>query len=113
MLSGLIISRFLLGDPGTISHLRRAMKFGVLRKLSSMAFWVDSGAESSRGSRTRSLRGRYRSSIGRLTGLGISTSTTILSSGQKRKRAEGLVDGSGETKRSKSDNSQTNLVGGR
>ncbi|KAH6667222.1 hypothetical protein B0J14DRAFT_567730 [Halenospora varia] len=29
------------GDPDTISHLRRVMKFGALRKLSSKAFWVD------------------------------------------------------------------------
>ncbi|KAL5318088.1 hypothetical protein ACEPPN_015192 [Leptodophora sp. 'Broadleaf-Isolate-01'] len=97
------------GDPDTISHLRQAMEFGAQRKLSSKAFWVDSGTESSRAS--RSLRGRSKSSVGRLTGLGISTSSTpISSSGQKRKRDEGLVNGRGGIKRSKSDDSQTDVV---
>ncbi|OAF59713.1 hypothetical protein VC83_03925 [Pseudogymnoascus destructans] len=98
------------GHPDTISHLRRGMKFGVPRKLSSKTSWVDSGAGSSQGvSITRSLRGRSRSSKGRLTGLGISTSsTTISSSGQKRKRG-GFVDGNGGMKRSKSGDSRTDL----
>ncbi len=98
------------GDPDTISHLRRAMKFRVPRKLSSKAFWVDSDAESSRGSRTRSLRGRSKSSMSRLMGPGISSSsTTISSSGQKRKKDEGFVDRRGGIKRSKSGDSQTNV----
>jgi hypothetical protein len=99
------------GHPDTISYLRRGMKFGVPRKLSSKASWVDSGAGSSRAlSRTRSLRGRSRSSKGRLMGLGISTSnTTISSSGQKRKRDEEFVDGSGGMKRSKSGGSRTDV----
>ncbi|KAH9204268.1 hypothetical protein DL95DRAFT_451707 [Leptodontidium sp. 2 PMI_412] len=92
------------GDPDTISHLRQAMEFGAQRKLSSKVFWVDSGTESSRAS--RSLRGRSKSSMGRLTGLGISTSSTpISSSGQKRTRDEGLVNGRGGIKRSKLDDS--------
>ncbi|KFY04008.1 hypothetical protein V490_00025 [Pseudogymnoascus sp. VKM F-3557] len=110
------------GHPDTISYLRRGMKVGIPRKLSSKASWVDSGVGSSRAlSRTRSLRGRSRSSKGRLKrkrdGLvdgsgggspgGFSTSsTTISSSGQKRKR-DGLVDGSGGMKRSKSGDSRT------
>ncbi|KAH6667703.1 hypothetical protein B0J14DRAFT_601254 [Halenospora varia] len=78
------------------------MKFGGPRKLSSKAFWVDGSVESSRAySRTRSLR-RSRSSAARLTGLGISTSsTTISSSGQKGKRDEEFVDGNSR-KRSRS-----------
>jgi len=99
------------GDPDTISHLRRAMKFAAPRKLSSKASWVDSGAESSRASRTRSLKGRSGSSMGRLTGFGINTSsTTISSSGQKRKRDDRFVDGRGGIKRSKSDDSQTDVA---
>ncbi|KAL5354469.1 hypothetical protein ACLOAV_000558 [Pseudogymnoascus australis] len=98
------------GHPDTISYLRRGMKFGIPRKLSSKASWVDSGVRSSRAlSRTRSLRGRSRSSKGRLVGLGIGTSsTTISSSGQKRKR-DGFVDGSGGLKRSKSGDSRTDV----
>lgn len=34
------------GDPDTISHLRRAMKFGLLRRPSKKASWVDSSPES-------------------------------------------------------------------
>jgi len=30
------------GDSDTISHLRRALKFGSPRRLSKKAFWVDS-----------------------------------------------------------------------
>ncbi|OBT82162.1 hypothetical protein VE02_10023 [Pseudogymnoascus sp. 03VT05] len=98
------------GHPDTISYLRRGMEFGIPRKLSSKASWVDSGVGSSRAlSRTRSLRGRSRSSKGRLVGLGISTSsTTISSSGQKRKR-DGFVDGGGGMKRSKSGDSRTDV----
>jgi hypothetical protein len=100
------------GDPDTISHLRRAIKFGAPRKLSSKAFWVDGSAESSRAlSRTRSLRGRSRSGASRLTGLGISTSsTTISSSRQKRKRDDSFVKGNGAMKRAKSDDSQTDVA---
>lgn len=102
---------FIDGDPDTISHLRRSMKFPAPWMLLSKASWVNSGAESSRASKT-SLRGRSRSGIGRLTGLGISTSRpTISSSGQKRKREEGFVDGCGGMKRSKSDDSQTAVAG--
>ena len=43
-------------------------------------------------------------------GLGISTSSTAISSSrQKRKRDEGLVNGSGEMKRSKSGDSRTDV----
>ncbi|KAH6661767.1 hypothetical protein B0J14DRAFT_707992 [Halenospora varia] len=82
------------GDPDTISHLRRDMQFGTPRKLSSKSSWVHDGAESSRASRTRSLRGRSRSSLGHLIGLGISTSdTTISSSGQKERETKDLLMG--------------------
>ncbi|KAH6716479.1 hypothetical protein BKA61DRAFT_574276 [Leptodontidium sp. MPI-SDFR-AT-0119] len=82
-------------NPDTIAHLQRGMKFGAPRKLSSKASWVNSNAESSRPySRTRSLV-RSRSSATRLTGLGISTNSTPLSSSaQKRQREEDSVDGS-------------------
>ena len=98
------------GHSDTISYLRRGMKFGLPRKLSSKASWVAGGGESSRAlSRTRSLRGRSRSSKGRLVGLGISTSsTTISSSGQKRKR-DGFVDENGGMKRSKSGDSRADV----
>jgi Fungal protein kinase len=87
------------------------MKFDVPRKLSSKAFWVDSGAGSSQASRTKSLRGKSGSSIGRLTGLGISTSsTTISSSRHKRKREERFADGGGAIKRSRSGDSGTSLA---
>ena len=57
--------------------------------------------------RTRSIfRGRSRSSIERLTGLGITISSTLVSfSGQKRKRDKGSTK-SNIIKRFKSDNSQ-------
>jgi hypothetical protein len=93
------------GSPDTIADLRRAMEFGVSRKLSSKASWVDISAESSRVSSTRSLRVRSRSSVGRLTG-----STTISSSGQKRKRDEEFIDGSGGRKRFKSGDSGTDVA---
>jgi hypothetical protein len=98
------------GNPDTIAHFRRGMKFGAPRKLSSKASWIDGSVESSRAySRTRSLR-RSRSSAARLTGLGISTSsTTISSSGQKRKRDEELVDGN-SGKRSRSIESRSNMA---
>jgi hypothetical protein len=99
------------GTLDSIPNLRRGMKFGARRKLSSKSFWVDSGAESSQGSRTRSHIGRSKSSIGRLTGRGISTSsTTISSSGQKRQNDEGFVDRRGRIKRSKSGDSQTDVA---
>ncbi|KAF2802994.1 uncharacterized protein BDZ99DRAFT_503654 [Mytilinidion resinicola] len=81
-------------NPDTIAHFRRGMKFGAPRKLSSKASWVDGSVESSRAyPRTRSLR-RSRSSAARLTGLGVRTSsTTISSSGKKRKRDGEFVDG--------------------
>ena len=69
------------GHLDTISHLRRGMKFGVPRRLSNKASWVDSGVESGQGLlRTQSLRGRSRSRKSRRMGLGISTSGTTLSS---------------------------------
>jgi Fungal protein kinase len=75
-------------DPDTISHLRRNMKFAAPRKLPRKASWVDSAAESSRASRTRSLGGRSSSSMGRLTGVGLSTSSTTISSSGHRKERE-------------------------
>ena len=98
------------GNPDTIAHFRRGMKFGAPRKLSNKASWVDGSVESSRAySRTRSLR-RSRSSAARLTGLGISTSsTTISSSGQKRKRDGEFVDGN-SVKRSRSIESRSNVA---
>ena len=89
-----------------IASLRKGMKFGPPRKISNKASWVDNSTESSRTNlRTRSsLRGRSRSSVGRLTGLGITTSSTSTSSSaQKRKRDEGSAPKSGTMKRSKSD----------
>ncbi|CZR65577.1 uncharacterized protein PAC_15477 [Phialocephala subalpina] len=97
------------GSLDTIASLRKDMKFGPPRKLSIKASWVEHGTESSRAnSRTRSsLRGRSRSSVGRLTGLGINTSSTSISSaGQKRKRDERSAPEIGAIKRSISDNSQ-------
>jgi hypothetical protein len=81
------------GSMDTIASLRKGMEFGLPRKLSNKASWVDNGTESSRAnSRTRtSLRGRSRSSVGRLTGLRITTSSTpISSSGQKRNETKDL-----------------------
>jgi hypothetical protein len=99
------------GSPDTIADLRRAMEFGVSRKLSSKASWIDIGAESSRVSSTRSLRGRSRSSVGRLTDPGISTGSTPISpSGQKRKGDEDFIDGSGGKKRFKSSDSGTDVA---
>ncbi|KAL7799783.1 serine/threonine-protein kinase Sgk2 [Trichoderma ceciliae] len=98
------------GHPDSISYLRRGMKFGRPRKLSSKADWVDSGVGSDRASSTtRSLWKKSRGSKGRLVGLGINkSSTTTASSGQKRKR-DGFVDGSGGMKRSKLRDSRTNV----
>lgn len=97
-------------NPDIIAHFRRDMKFGPPRKLSSKASWVDGSVESSWAySRTRSLR-RSRSSAARLMGLGISTSSaTISSSGQKRKRDEAFVDGN-SGKRSRSIDIRSNVV---
>jgi hypothetical protein len=66
-------------DIDTIASLRKGMKFG---KLSNKASCVNNDTESSKAkSRTRSsLWGRPRSSVGRLTGLGITTSSTPVSS---------------------------------
>ncbi|KAH6667434.1 hypothetical protein B0J14DRAFT_619990 [Halenospora varia] len=96
------------GSPDTIASLRKGMEFGPPQKLSIKASWVDNGMESSReNSRTRSsFRGRSRSSVGRLTGLGITTSSTSISSGQKRKRDERVAPETGAIKRSRSDDSQ-------
>jgi hypothetical protein len=70
------------GDIDTIASLRKGMKFGLSRKLSNKASCVNNDTESSKAkSRTRSsLWGRSRSSVGRLTGLGITTSSTPVSS---------------------------------
>jgi hypothetical protein len=93
------------GDPDTISHFRRDMKFGTPRKLSSKASWVDGSPESSRVYSKTSLRGRSGSGATHLMGLGIgASSATTSSSGQKRKRDERLNGGS-RLKRSKSDGS--------
>lgn len=95
------------GDPDTISNIRRDMKFGTPRKLSSKAFWVDNSPESSRVYSKTSLGGRSESGATHLMGLGISASSaTTSSSGQKRKRDERLNGGS-RLKRSKSDGSHT------
>ena len=97
------------GRVDTIASLRKGMEFGLPRKLSNKASWVDNGTESGRAnSRTRSsLQGRSRSSVGHLTGLGITTSSTpISSSGQKRKRDERSAPEIGAVKRSRSDDSQ-------
>jgi hypothetical protein len=66
------------GVLDTITNLRRGMKFGEPRKLSSKALWVDSPTDSSQAnSRTRSsFQLRSKGSIGRLTSLGIPTSST-------------------------------------
>lgn len=80
------------GSMDAIASLRKGMKFEPPRKISNKASWVDNSTESSRKNlRTRSrLRERSRSSVGHLTGLGITTSSTsISSSGQKRIRDEG------------------------
>ncbi|KAG9240328.1 hypothetical protein BJ878DRAFT_571127 [Calycina marina] len=96
------------GSPDTIASLRKSMEFWPPRKLSVKASWVDNSMESSRAnSRTRSsFRGRSRSSVRRLTGLGITTSSTSISSGQKRKRDERFGPETGAIKRSRSDDSQ-------
>jgi hypothetical protein len=97
------------GVLDTIANLRRGMEFGDPRRLSSKALWVDSPTGSSRAnSRTRSsLQLRSRSSIGRLRGLGIPTSSASNSSaGQKRTRDDGSATEGGAMKRSKSNDSQ-------
>jgi hypothetical protein len=97
-------------DPDTVAHLRRGMKFGTPRKLSSKASWVDSSPESSRAYSKTSLRGRSGSSATHLVGLGIgASSATTSSSGQKRKRDERL-DGGSRLKRSKSDGSHASAT---
>jgi hypothetical protein len=93
------------GDPDTISYFRRDMKFGTPRKLSNKASWVNSSPESSRAYSKTDFRGRSGSGATHLLGLGIGTSSaTTSSSGQKRKRVDGLDRGS-RMKRSKSDGS--------
>ncbi|KAG9245612.1 hypothetical protein BJ878DRAFT_533795 [Calycina marina] len=83
----------IVGDLDTISHLRRAMKFGSPRRPSKKAFWVESG-----------------SSVAHLIGLGIvAGSATTSSSGQKRKRDERL-DGGSRLKRSKSDDTHASAT---
>ncbi|KAH9205216.1 hypothetical protein DL95DRAFT_528943 [Leptodontidium sp. 2 PMI_412] len=101
------------GSLDTITSLRKGMKFGPPRKLSIKASWVEHGTESSRAnSRTRSsLQGRSRSSVGRLTGLGINTSSTSISSaGQKRKRDERSAPEIGAVKRSRSRSDDSQVV---
>ncbi|KAG9229469.1 hypothetical protein BJ875DRAFT_537697 [Amylocarpus encephaloides] len=59
------------GSADTIAHLRVGLKFGVPRKFSSKASWIDNGTESSRAnSRTRS-----RNTVRRLTGSAPESST--------------------------------------
>ncbi|KAF8846692.1 hypothetical protein BDZ45DRAFT_719281 [Acephala macrosclerotiorum] len=97
------------GSLDTIASLRKGMKFRPPRKLFIKTSWVEHGTESSRAnSRTgSSLRGRSRSSVGRLTGLGITiSSTSILFAEQKRKRDERSTPEIGVVKRSRSDDSQ-------
>ncbi|KAK9245492.1 hypothetical protein V1506DRAFT_245478 [Lipomyces tetrasporus] len=95
------------GTLDTIANLRRGMKFGEPRKLSSKALWVESPTTTSRAnSRTRSglqskIPGQYRSSLGVRT-----SSTSNSSAGQKRKRDEGSATEGGTMKRSKSNDSQ-------
>ncbi|KAH6668422.1 hypothetical protein B0J14DRAFT_566945 [Halenospora varia] len=75
------------------------------RPLGSMVLWNPAG----RIREQRNLR-RSRSSAARLTGLGISTSsTTISSSRQKRKRDKGFVDGK-SGKRSRSIESRSDVA---
>ena len=83
------------GDPDTISHFRRDMKFGKPHILPSKASWVDSSPETTRTSSTLSFRGR--------SGSGATGPMTPLT-GQKRKRDEEL-DGGSRPKRPKSDGS--------
>ncbi|KAH8598594.1 hypothetical protein B0O99DRAFT_700179 [Bisporella sp. PMI_857] len=91
------------GGPDTISHLRRDMRFGTPRKLSSKASWVNGSPESRRAYSKASLRGRSG-------GLGIgASSATTSSSGQKRKRDERL-DGGSRLKRSKSNSSHASTA---
>jgi hypothetical protein len=91
-------------------HLRRDMRFGTPRKLSSKASWVDGSPESSRAYSKTSLRGRSGSGVAHLIGLGISASSaTTSSSGQKRKR-DGRFDGVSRLKRSKSDSSHASTT---
>ncbi|KAG9237290.1 hypothetical protein BJ875DRAFT_533004 [Amylocarpus encephaloides] len=96
------------GSPDTITSLRKGMKFGPLRKLSIKASWVDNSKESSRAnSRTsNSLRGKSRSGVGRLTSLGITSSSTSISSRPKRKRDERFTPETSAIKRSRLDDSQ-------
>jgi hypothetical protein len=82
------------GDPDTISHLRRDIKFGTPRKLSSKASWVEISPETSR-------KGRSRSGTTHV-GQGIGAINAINSPRQKRKG----LDGGSAPKRSKSDGSQ-------
>ncbi|KAG9230390.1 hypothetical protein BJ875DRAFT_487995 [Amylocarpus encephaloides] len=97
-------------DPDTISHLRRGMRFGTPRKLSSKASWVDDSPESSRAYSKTSLRGMSGSGATHLLGLGIgASSATTSSSGQKRKRDE-RHDGGSRLKRSKSDGSHASTT---
>ncbi|CAM6004313.1 unnamed protein product [Sphagnum balticum] len=100
------------GHPDTIAHLRRGMKFGTPRKLSSKASWVNGSADSNRAyARTRSLV-RSRSSATRLANLGVSTNSAPLSpAGQKRPTEEGLLHES--AKRSKSSDSRSGVANAR
>ncbi|KAJ8102674.1 hypothetical protein POJ06DRAFT_280030 [Lipomyces tetrasporus] len=85
-------------DP--IANLRRGMKFGEPRKFVEQSTVANSRTRSS-------LQSRSRASIGRLSSLGVRTSSTSNSSaGQKRKRDEGSATEGGTMKRSKSNDSQ-------
>ena len=55
------------GSMDTIASLRKGMKFGLPRKPSNKASWVDNGTESSRAnSRTRSSPGKIQEQRGTL-----------------------------------------------
>ncbi|KAF7858906.1 hypothetical protein EAF04_008947 [Stromatinia cepivora] len=95
------------GEPDTISHLRRNMKFGALEKPSGKASWLES-LESNRHPSRKSLfyKSKSKPSTDRSIGRRISTSTTQVSSGQKRKRDEGYDARHDRMKRSKSDDGE-------
>jgi len=95
------------GSVDTIAHFRERLKFGAPKKFSGKSSWVDDSTESNRAySRTRSVTGRSNNSAARLADLEINTSSTSISSGQKRKK-EAFADGSGGIKRSRSGDGRT------
>ncbi|KAF7867283.1 hypothetical protein EAF04_005366 [Stromatinia cepivora] len=97
------------GEPDTISHLRRAMKFGSPRRPLKKALWVDSSTEPSHASLKTSLSKRPESNAAHLVGLGISRPNIATSCGQKRKGDE-RFDGSTRLKKSKLSGSHANAT---